>query len=72
MEIPIPKGLELPDVPEGETIKLSVTFAVEGNMLEVLEIDGVPVEEGPEDMMETEASSEKEDFISAVNRQLPQ
>lgn len=67
MEIPIPKGLELPDVPAGESITLPVTFTVEEGMLEMQAIDGIPVEES----MEQEAPEGNEDFVSAVNRQLP-
>lgn len=70
MEIPIPKGLELPEVPAGETIQLTVTFAVEEGMLEILEIEGIPVEE-MEEMEQPESPAENEDFVSAVNRQLP-
>lgn len=66
MEIPIPQGLEIPVVPEGKTIDLTVTFSVEGNMLEIKAIEGIPVEEEME-----EAPEGNEDFVSAVNRQLP-
>jgi len=70
MEIPIPKGLELPEVPAGETIQLTVTFAVEEGMLEIVEIEGIPVEE-MEETEQPEAPAGNEDFVSAVNRQLP-
>lgn len=68
MKFPIPAGLELPDVPEGETIVLPVTFSVDDGMLKPLDIDGFALEDSEEEM-EMEAP-ENEDFVSSVNRQL--
>ncbi len=70
MIIPIPQGLELPDVAEGETIDLTVTFALAPEGLVVVAIDGVPLPDAAEP--EEKAESEDEDFVSAVNRQIPQ
>ena len=66
MKFPIPAGLELPDVPAGETIVLPVTFSVEDGMLVPIDIDGNPIE----DTEETEEAPEDEGFVGAVNRQL--
>ena len=63
--IPIPKGLELPEVPAGENITLQASFEVENGMLELVAIEGVPVENESEEEPEDEA-----DFVSAVNSQL--
>jgi hypothetical protein len=70
MTIPIPAGLELPDVPEGETISLPVTFTVGPEGLTPIDIDGFAVSESEEEMPESESGETDEDFISAVNRQL--
>lgn len=72
MTIPIPAGLELPDVPEGETISLPVTFTVSPEGLTPVEIDGIPVadDESAEETPDSESGNPEEDFISAVNRQL--
>lgn len=72
MTIPIPTGLELPDVPEGETISLPVTFTVSPEGLIPVEIDGFPVtdNESEEETPDAESGSPEEDFVSAVNRQL--
>ena len=63
--IPIPKGLELPEVPAGESITLQASFEVENGMLELVAIEGVPVEDEPE-----EPDGDEADFVSAVNNQL--
>lgn len=52
-------------VPEGETITLQASFEVEDGMLELVAIEGVPVEEQPE-----KTDGEEADFVSAVNQQL--
>lgn len=72
MTIPIPAGLELPDVPEGETISLPVTFTVTPEGLIPVEIDGFPVadDESKETAPDAESGNPEEDFVSAVNRQL--
>ena len=72
MIIPIPAGLQLPEVPEGETISLPVTFTVTPEGMIPVEIDGYPVadNESEEEMTDAESGSPDEDFISAVNRQL--
>lgn len=67
MKFPIPAGLELPDVPTGETIVLPVTFSVEDGMLMPIDIDGNPIE----DSEEMEEAPENEGFVDSVNRQLP-
>jgi hypothetical protein len=69
--IPIPADLALPEVPDGETIQLPVTFKVTPAGLEVVDIDGVPVTGAEEEQEEVaEEAPENEDFMSAVNRQL--
>ena len=69
MKFPIPEGLEMPDVPAGETLVLPVTFTVEDGMLSPIDIDGFPIAEAEDDEMEV---SEDADFVTAVNSQLPQ
>ena len=71
MTIPIPPELALPEMPDGETIQLPVTFRVSAGALEIIDIDGVPVAEVEEsETEEAPEAPENEDFMSAVNRQL--
>jgi len=70
MTIPIPAGLQLPEVPEGETISLPVSFTVSPDGLTPVSIDGQPVSDPEVEEEATEQENPDEDFITAVNRQL--
>lgn len=72
--IPIPKGLQLPDLEEGETIDLPVTFSLVDGALYANAVDGVQLEaEQDEDMPEAgeageAAEADEESFMQAVER----
>lgn len=66
---PIPAGLEVPDLAEGETIDFMTTYTVsEGNMTPIA-VEGKPVAEAEEAEQE-ESPAEGESFGAAVEKRM--
>jgi hypothetical protein len=63
-----PEGLNLPE--EGE-VELTSTFLVEGGMLTLVAIEGMPLPPS-EDEGEMEGGMGEEDFLAAVERKATQ
>lgn len=68
--LPIPEGLEMPE--EGP-FEVPIVAELRDGQLYVLEIGGIPLPD-PEEEMEEEledAGTSEEDFMAAVERQMP-
>jgi hypothetical protein len=65
---PIPAGLDVPELAEGETIDFMTTYAVSEGMLIPLSVENNPITESEE--AEQEAPEEEADFGSAVEKRM--
>lgn len=66
---PIPAGLDIPELAEGETIDFMTTYTVSEGMLIPLAIEGEPVT-GSEEGEEEELSEDEDSFQNTIETRL--
>lgn len=67
---PVPAGLDIPDLAEGETIDFTTTYTVSGGVMTPIAVDGKPIAESEESEKEEGEESPEESFGSAVERRV--
>ncbi len=65
---PIPAGLDIPELAEGETIDFMTTYTVSEGMLTPIAVEDKPIAEKEES--EEEESSEEESFGAAIEKRM--
>lgn len=66
---PVPAGLEVPDLAEGETIDFVTTYTVSGGTMTPIAVEDKTIAESEEDEQE-EAPAEGESFGAAVEKRM--
>ena len=69
LSFPIPAGIEMPELAEGETIDFMTTYTVSEGMLVPLSIEGEPITEAEEES-ESEEPEEGESFGAAIEKRM--